>query len=54
MTFPAVQELLDYWRAHPPVHLSVAAALGQGAAKAHDDFAALMAMAPKGVLAAKG
>lgn len=55
MTLPQVQELLDYWRAHPPLHLLVAAALGR-----HDtrdrtqDFAALMALAPGGVLRAEG
>ena len=55
MTLLEVQELLDYWRAHPPLHLLIAAALG--APKKPDlaqDFAALAALAPDGMLAAKG
>jgi hypothetical protein len=55
MTLPQVEELLDYWRAHPPLHLLVAAALG--AHKKSDpaqDFAALAALAPQGILSAKG
>jgi hypothetical protein len=54
MTLAQVQELLDYWRAHPPVHLLVAAALGMHEQKQAQDFAALAALAPDGVLAAKG
>jgi hypothetical protein len=55
MTLIEVQELLDYWRAHPPLHLLIAAALG--AHKKPDvaqDFAALAALAPDGILAVKG
>lgn len=55
MTLLQVQELLDYWRAHPPLHLLVAAALG--AHKRPDpaqDFAALAALAPDGMLKARG
>ena len=55
MTLLEVQELLQYWRAHPPLHLLLAAALG--ALKKPDtaqDFAALAALAPDGILAAKG
>jgi hypothetical protein len=55
MTLPQVNELLAYWRAHPPLHLLLAAALGVHDEHArHDDFAALMALAPGGVLRAKG
>lgn len=54
MTLPQVQELLDYWRAHPPLHLLVAAALGIHEPKHAQDFAALAALAPNGTLAAKG
>ncbi|HEY3919455.1 MAG TPA: hypothetical protein VGL83_16825 [Stellaceae bacterium] len=55
MTLPQVQELLDYWRAHPPVHLLLAAALGLHEKRApQEDFAALMALAPDGVLHGKG
>jgi hypothetical protein len=51
MTLPQVQELLAYWRAHPPLHLLLAAALGMHEKRAReDDFAALMALAPDGVL----
>ena len=55
MTLPQVQELLDYWRVHPPLHLLIGAALG-GPKKpdAAQDFAALAALAPRGVLSAKG
>ena len=55
MTLNEVQELLDYWRGHPPTHLLVGAALGAGkGAELRQDFAALAALAPEGVLAAKG
>ncbi|HEV8015215.1 MAG TPA: hypothetical protein VGP48_06760 [Stellaceae bacterium] len=55
MTLPQVHELLAYWRAHPPVHLLLAAALGlHEKREARDDFAALMALAPGGVLRAQG
>lgn len=55
MTLFQVQELLTYWRAHPPVHLLVAAALGlQEKQDARENFAALMALAPDGVLRGKG
>jgi len=56
MTLPQVQELLDYWRVHPPQHLLLAAALGIHERSGHEkrgapeDFAALMALAPDGVL----
>jgi hypothetical protein len=51
MTLPHVTELLDYWRAHPPLHLLLAAALGVHEKRvSQDDFAALMALAPDGVL----
>jgi hypothetical protein len=55
MTLPQVTELLAYWRAHPPLHLLLAAALGIDDARAsQEDFAALMALAPDGVLRGKG
>lgn len=54
MTLPQVQELLDYWRAHPPLHLLVAAALGVQDKRRAEDFTALAALAPNGILAAKG
>jgi len=55
MTLIEVQELLQYWRIHPPLHLLVGAALGaRRQPEAAQDFAALMALAPDGVLAAKG
>jgi hypothetical protein len=55
MTLPQVHELLAYWRAHPPVHLLLAAALGlHEKREARDDFAALMALAPGGMLHAQG
>lgn len=54
MTLPQVQELLDYWRLHPPLHLLAAAALGAHETKHAQDFAALAALAPDGFLAAKG
>ncbi|HXS41982.1 MAG TPA: hypothetical protein VN766_17465 [Stellaceae bacterium] len=54
MTLPQVQELLDYWRAHPPLHLLVAAALGVTEKRSAEDFAALAALAPNGILAGKG
>jgi len=54
MTLPQVQELLDYWRAHPPLHLLIAAALGVPDRHRAEDFAALAALAPVGILAAKG
>ena len=52
MTLPQVKELLDYWHAHPPLHLMLAAALGmhEKRGEPQDDFAALMALAPDGVL----
>ena len=51
MTLPQVKELLDYWRAHPPLHLLLAAALGiHEKHAAAEDFAALMTLAPDGVL----
>ncbi len=51
MTLPQVTELLDYWRKHPPPHLLLAAALGIHEKRAaNEDFAALMALAPDGVL----
>jgi hypothetical protein len=52
MTLPQVKELLDYWRTHPPLHLLLAAAVGvhEKHAEAREDFAALMALAPDGVL----
>ncbi|HEX3971529.1 MAG TPA: hypothetical protein VHX19_09400 [Stellaceae bacterium] len=51
MTLLQVKELLAYWRAHPPLHLLLAAALGiQETSAASQDFAALMALAPDGVL----
>jgi hypothetical protein len=51
MTLPQVTELLDYWRKHPPPHLLLAAALGIHEKRAaSEDFAALMALAPDGVL----
>ncbi|HEY1503355.1 MAG TPA: hypothetical protein VGF92_03595 [Stellaceae bacterium] len=51
MTLPQVKELLDYWRAHPPPHLLLAAALGIHEKRAsQEDFAALAALAPDGVL----
>jgi hypothetical protein len=52
MTLPQVKELLDYWRAHPPLHLLLGAALGihEKRVEAREDFAALMALAPDGVL----
>ncbi len=34
MTFPRFDELTTYWAKHPPVHISVAAYLGWGSAKA--------------------
>lgn len=55
MTLHQAKELLDYWRAHPPLHLLLAAALGlHEPASAREDFAALMALAPGGVLRGKG
>jgi len=55
MTLLQVQELLQYWRQHPPLHLMIAAALGRGAASQHQqDFAALAALAPDGTLRGKG
>ena len=55
MTLTEVQELLAYWRKHPPLHLLIGAALGASAgAKQREDFAALAALAPDGILAAKG
>ncbi len=55
MTLSQVKELLDYWRAHPPLHLLIAAALGADKKPAPpQDFGALMALAPDGTLAAKG
>ena len=55
MTLLEVRELLDYWRLHPPLHLLIAAALGAPRqAQAAEDFAALAALAPNGVLTAKG
>jgi hypothetical protein len=54
MTLPQVQELLGYWRAHPPLHLLIAAALGVPEKRRAEDFAALAALAPNGILAAKG
>ena len=54
MTLPQVQELLDYWRVHPPLHLLIAAALGVEEKRRAEDFAALAALAPNGILAAKG
>ncbi len=55
MSLCQVRELLGYWRAHPPVHLLLAAALGAHAKAAPpQDFAALMALAPGGALKAKG
>lgn len=55
MTLIEVRELLDYWHRHPPLHLLIGAALrGRDAAKPSQDFAALMALAPNGFLAAKG
>jgi hypothetical protein len=51
MTLTQVKELLDYWHAHPPLHLLLAATLGIHEKRAaDDDFAALMALAPDGVL----
>lgn len=51
MTLHQAKELLDYWRAHPPVHLLLAAALGIHEPRAaREDFAALMGLAPDGVL----
>lgn len=51
MTLPQVRELLDYWHAHPPLHLLLAAAYGIHEKRGRDeDFAALMALAPDGVL----
>jgi hypothetical protein len=51
MTLLQVKELLAYWRAHPPLHLLLAAALGiHEKSTAREDFAALMALAPDGVL----
>jgi hypothetical protein len=51
MTLPQVTELLAYWRKHPPMHLLLAASLGiHEKHAAHEDFAALMALAPDGVL----
>ncbi|HWE72502.1 MAG TPA: hypothetical protein VG328_05025 [Stellaceae bacterium] len=51
MTLPQVTELLDYWRKHPPAHLLLAASLGLHETRERDeDFAALMALAPDGVL----
>jgi hypothetical protein len=56
MTLIEVQELLQYWRKHPPLHLLAGAALGQrgGSVQQRQDFAALAALAPDGILAAKG
>lgn len=55
MTLPQVSELLAYWRAHPPLHLLLAAALGLDEKREpQEDFAALMALAPSGVLRGKG
>ena len=56
MTLPQVGELLAYWRAHPPVHLLLAAVLGihEKREPPPEDFAALMALAPSGVLRGKG
>lgn len=55
MTLPQVEELLDYWRAHPPLHLLVASALGvHKKTDTAQDFAALAALAPQGILSAKG
>ena len=51
MTLLQVKELLAYWRVHPPLHLLLAAALGIHEKRAAaDDFAALAALAPDGVL----
>jgi len=52
MTLHQVKELLDYWRAHPPLHLLAAAAFGihEKRGGPQEDFAALMALAPDGVL----
>lgn len=55
MTLPQVNELLAYWRTHPPVHLLLAAALGiNDKREVPEDFATLMALAPSGVLRGKG
>jgi hypothetical protein len=55
MTLPQVQELLAYWHAHPPLHLLLAAAYVLQETRTRDeDFAALMALAPDGLLRAKG
>jgi hypothetical protein len=55
MTLLQVQELFAYWRAHPPVHLLLAAALGLNEQReSQEDFAALMALAPGGVLRGQG
>lgn len=55
MTLLQVRELLTYWRAHPPVHLLLAAALGlHEKREAREDIAALMALAPDGLLRGKG
>jgi hypothetical protein len=55
MTLLEVEELLDYWRRHPPLHLLIAAALGtHKKPETAQDFAALAALAPDGMLAAKG
>lgn len=55
MTLIEVRELLDYWRLHPPLHLLVGALLHTTRpASPPKDFAALMALAPNGFLAAKG
>lgn len=47
MTLPAVYELLDYWREHPPVHLLIGAYLGRRSASgtARSDLGELLAMA---------
>jgi hypothetical protein len=51
MTLSQVTELLDYWRQHPPLHLLLPAALGMREKQAAtEDIAALMALAPDGVL----
>jgi hypothetical protein len=60
MTLPEYYRLCRYWRAHPPLHLMVAAYLGikpavsrkTATADSGWDIAALIRMAPNGLVRA--
>lgn len=51
MTLPQVEELLDYWQDHPPVHVLVAAYLGFEPPKTVEQQWAEGAMSPADFLA---